>query len=143
MSSQMLAQIVDRVIEEALYDHRIIDDFVNGIKEIDEEWQASKKLEIINPPSTLPGPYVIVKVFAGDQGLDELRHYLFERLSAKAESLGIKLNLSREQPAVDDRRIYLDENPDRAAKQIRLKFGRTYCKDLFFHLQKEWLRTMG
>ena len=138
----MMAQIIDRVIDEALNDKRIIDDFVDGIKEIDEEWQSTKKLEIIESPSSMPGPYVIVKVFSGDQGLDELRDYLLDRLSARAESLGIKLDLSREQPTVNDRRIYLDENPERAAKQIRLKFGRTYCKDLFFHLQKEWLKTM-
>ena len=142
MSSQILAQIVERVLEEALYDIRVIDDFVNNIKNINEEWQESKKLEIIDPLLNFPGPYKIHKVFSGDKGLDELREYLIKRLSEKAGSMGITLDLSRNQPAVEDRRIYLDENPERAAKQIRLKFGRNYCKDLFFCLQEEWLRTM-
>jgi len=142
MNSQILAQIVERVVEEALYDIRVIDDFVNNIKNVNEEWQESKKLEIIDPLSKFPGPYKILKVFSGDKGLDELREYLVERLSEKAESMGIKLDLSRKQPAVDDRRVYLDEKPERAAKQIRLKFGRNYCKDLFVCLQEEWLRTM-
>ncbi len=142
MSSQMLEKIIKRVVEEALNDIRVIDVFVNGIRDIDEEWQASKRLEIIDPPSSLPGPYKIIKIFSGDKGLDALRGYLEERLSEKARSLGIKLDLTQKQPAVKDRRIYLDENPERAAKQIRLKFGRNYCKDLFFYLQSEWLRTM-
>lgn len=142
MNSQILAQVVDRVVDEALYDIRVIDDFVNNIKNINEEWQESKKLEIIDPLSTFPGPYKIDKVFSGDRGLDELREYLIKRLSEKAESMGIKVDLFRQQPAVEDRRIYLDENPERAAKQIRLKFGRNYCKDLFLGLQEEWLRTM-
>ena len=142
MSSQILAQVVERVVEEALYDIRVIDDFIDGIKNINEEWQESKTLEIIDPQATFPGPYKVLKVFSGDKGLDSLREYLMERLSNKGEALGIRLDLSRKQPAVDDRRIYLDESPERAAKQIRLKFGRNYCKDLFVCLQEEWLRTM-
>jgi len=142
MSSQILSQIIERVVEEALHDIRVIDDFVNNIKTINEEWQESKKLEIIDPLSNFPGPYKIRKIFSGDNGLEDLREYLIKRLSEKARSLGITPDLSRKQPAVEDRRIYLDENPERAAKQIRLKFGRNYCKDLFFCLQEEWLRTM-
>ena len=142
MSSQILAHIVDRVIEEALYDIRVIDDFINGIKNVNEEWQESKTLEIIDPQATFPGPYKVLKVFSGDKGLDLLREYLIGRLSDKGEAMGINLDLSRKQPAVEDRRIYLDESPERAAKQIRLKFGRNYCKDLFVSLQEEWLRTM-
>ncbi len=84
MNSQILAQIVERIVEEALYDIRVIDDFVNGIKNINEEWQESKKLEIIDPLSKFPGPYKILKVFSGDKGLDELREYLVERLSEKS-----------------------------------------------------------
>lgn len=142
MSSQILAQVVERVLEESLYDIRVIDEFINGIKNINEEWQESKTLEIIDPQGSFPGPYKVLKMFSGDKGLDLLREYLVERLSNKGETMGIKLDLSRKQPAVEDRRIYLDESPERAAKQIRLKFGRNYCKDLFVCLQEEWLRTM-